>query len=82
MGKLPDLFFTKTTVENLNINRKSLKLFPYVYLLLSVVPLALAAVSIIQHVAIFNVLLFIALAAFSVFTGTTRRKILFKREFH
>jgi len=56
MGKLPELFFAKTTVENLNINRKALKLFPYVYLLLSVVPLALAAVSIILHVTIFNVL--------------------------
>ncbi len=79
MGKLPDLFFTKTTVENLNINRKALKLFPYVYLLLSVVPLAITAVSIVQHGAIFNVLLFIALVTFSSLTGAIRRKLLIKR---
>ena len=79
MGKLPELFFTKTTVENLNINRKALKLFPFVYLLLVVVPLAITAVSIVQHVAIYNFLLFVPLFAFSVLTGTIRRKILINR---
>ncbi len=79
MGKLPDLFFTKTTIENLNINRKALKLFPFVYLLLSVVPLALASISIIQHLAIYNVLLLAALVGFSVLTGIVRRKMLINR---
>ena len=79
MGKLPELFFTKTTVENLNINRKALKLFPFVYLLLVLVPLACTTVSIIQHLAIYNLLLFLSLVAFSVLTGTIRRRILFKR---
>ena len=76
MGKLPDLFFTKTTVENLNMNRKALKLFPFVYLLLSIVPIALASVSIIQHLAIYNVLLLVVLVGFSVLTGIIRRKVL------
>ena len=48
MGKLPELFFTKNTIDNLNINRKALKLFPFVYVLLSVVPIAIAAVSVIR----------------------------------
>ena len=76
MGELPDLFFTKTTVENLNMDRKAIKLFPSVYLLLSAVPIAISAVSIIQHLAIYNLVLFAALVAFSVLTGALRRKML------
>ncbi len=79
MGKLPELFFTKTTVENLNINRKALKLFPFVFFLLSVVPLALSVVSIVQNFALFNILLFIALAGFAILTGAIRRKVLVNR---
>jgi hypothetical protein len=79
MGKLPELFFTKTTIENLNINRKALKLFPFVYLLLVAVPLAFIAVSIVQHIAIYNLLLLVVLIAFSVLTGIIRRKILINR---
>jgi hypothetical protein len=79
MGKLPELFFTKTSVENLNINRKALKLFPFVYLLLSLVPLVLTAASIVQHLSFFNVLLFSALAGFSILTGAIRRKVLINR---
>ena len=79
MGKLPDLFFTKTAIENLNINRKALRLFLFVYLLLSVVPLVLVGVSIVLHLAVFNILLFAALAGFSSLTGIIRRKILINR---
>jgi hypothetical protein len=79
MGRLPDLFFTKTTKENLNINRKALKLFPFAYLLLSVVPLAFTSVSIIQKFAVYNLVLLIALTVFSVFTGVIRRKLLLNR---
>ena len=79
MGKLPDLFLTKTPIETLNMNRKALRLFPFVYLLLSAVPLAITGFSIIQHLAIFNVLLFLALAGFSVLTGTIRSKLLVSR---
>lgn len=79
MGKLPELFFTKTTVENLNMNRKALKLFPFVYLLLSLVPIAFVSVSIIQHLTIYNVLLLVALVGLSVLTGMIRRKLLVNR---
>jgi hypothetical protein len=79
MGKLPDLFFTKTTIENLNINRKAVRLFPFVYILLSVIPLTLTAVSIMQHYAVYNAVLLVALIAFSVLTGMLRRKVLINR---
>jgi hypothetical protein len=79
MGKLPDLFFTKISIENLNINKKALKLFPFVYLLISVVPLALVSVSLIQHLDFYNVLLLVVLVGFSVLTGIIRRKLLFNR---
>jgi hypothetical protein len=78
MGKLPELFFTKTTVDNLNINRKALKLFPYVYFLLSVAPLTLTVFSIIQNLAVYDLALFAALAGFSFLTGIIRKEILFR----
>jgi hypothetical protein len=76
MGKLPDLFFTKTTLENLNINRKAVKLFPFVYLCLSVVPIVFTAVSMLMHYSIYSVMILIVLIGFSVFTGVIRRKML------
>ena len=76
MGKLPELFFTKNTIDNLNINRKALKLFPFVFVLLSVVPIAIAAVSVIEHSSIYSFSLLAALIAFSILTGTLRRNLL------
>jgi hypothetical protein len=79
MGKLPDLFFTKRGTENMN--GKALRLFPYVYILLSVVPIVVTAVSLVQQVAVFAVGLLLGLVSFSVLTGIARRKILFHRSF-
>lgn len=76
MGKLPYLFYTKTSIEDLNINRKALKVFPYVYLLLSVVPIAVTAVFVIQSFSVYSVVLLAALAALSILTGSLRRKLL------
>jgi hypothetical protein len=76
MGKLPDFFFTKTTIENLNINRKALKLFPFVYILLGVIPISLTVVTILQYYNIYSIVVLAALTAFSVLTGTLRRKML------
>lgn len=76
MGKLSYLFYTKTSIEDLNINRKALKLFPYVYLLLSVVPIAITAVSIIQSFAVYSVVLLLVLVTLSVLTGSLRRNLL------
>jgi hypothetical protein len=79
MGKLPDLFFTKTTMQDLNINRKALKFFPFVYTLLSIVPIVLTAISIFLHIDFFNIVLLLGLLVFSVLTGVLRRTILLKR---
>jgi hypothetical protein len=78
MGKLPDLFFTKTSIQDLNINRKALKLFPFVYIFLSAVPIAFTVVSIVQHFTVYNLGLLVSLTVFSVLTGVLRRKILIK----
>ena len=76
MGKLPYLFYTKTSIEDLNINRKALKLFPYVYLLLGVVPIAITAVFMVQSFSVYSAVLLAVLVALAVFTGSIRRKIL------
>ena len=76
MGKLPYLFYTKTPIEDLNINRKALKLFPYVYLLLGVVPIAVTAVFVVQSFSVYSAVLLAVLVALAVFTGSIRRKIL------
>jgi hypothetical protein len=75
MGKLPYLFYSKTPIEDLNINRKALKVFPYVYLLLSVVPIALTAVFMVQSFSVYSAVLLAVLVALAVFTGSLRRKI-------
>ena len=74
MGKLPELFFRQRGTEN--VNRRALKLFPFVYLLLSVVPMAAFVFSIIQELAIYKITLLVALLAFSLYSGIIRRKIL------
>ncbi len=78
MGKLPDLFFTKTSIQDLNINRKALRFFPFVYTLLSIVPIILTALSIFLHINFFNIVLLLGLVVFSVLTGVLRRAILLK----
>jgi hypothetical protein len=76
MGKLPYLFYTKTAIEDLNINRKVIKLFQYVYLLLSVVPIVITTIFIVQSFSVYNVVLLAVLVALSVLTGSLRRKLL------
>jgi hypothetical protein len=76
MGKLPELFFRKGGTAN--VNRRALKLFPLVYLLLSALPIALIIVSFFQGVSVYKVVLLVAVLVFSVYTGTTRRKTLLK----
>ena len=61
------------------MNKKALKLFPYVYLLLVAIPLAFTTVSIVQEVALYNLLSFVALVAFSVLTIINRRKMMINR---
>jgi hypothetical protein len=75
MGKLPDLFFTKKGTENLN--RKAIKLFPYVYVLLAAVPIALVLFSAIQEFSVLKLALLAALLVYSFVTGFVRRRTIF-----
>ena len=72
MGKLPELFFKKEGTGN--VNRRALRLFPTVYALLSIFPIALVIFSLTQQLAIYKILLLAALLTFSIFTGIVRRK--------
>jgi len=72
MGKLPELFFRKAGTAN--VNRRALRLFPFVYILMSVVPIALVAFSLTQAFVPYKVALLIGLATYSLLTGIVRRK--------
>jgi hypothetical protein len=74
IGKLPELFFRQAGTAN--VNRKALRLFPFVYLLLSALPITLIVISFFQVIAVFNVVLLAAVLAFSVYTGIIRRQTL------
>jgi hypothetical protein len=74
IGKLPELFFKKAGTAN--VNRRALKLFPFTYLLLSALPVALIVISLFQETAVYKVMLLVSVLAFSVYTGTIRRRVL------
>jgi hypothetical protein len=76
MGKLPELFFSPNEV--VNANRRALKLFPWTFLLLSVVPLGFVTFSLVQEFTIFKVALLASLAVFSLYSGVMKRKTLIK----
>jgi hypothetical protein len=74
MGKLPDLFFRQ--IGTANVNQRALKLFPLVYLLLSVLPRGLIIISLFQAITFYKLALLGAVLAFSVYAGIIRRKTL------
>jgi hypothetical protein len=74
MGKLPGLFFRQAGTAN--VNRRALKLFPMVYLLLSALPMKLIIISFFQKVALYNAVLLAAVLGFSVYSGIIRRQTL------
>ncbi len=76
IGKLPELFFRKAGTAN--VNKKAMKLFPYVYLLLSLVPIVLYVVSIMQTLAVLKILTLALLLSFSIYSGVIRRKAIMK----
>jgi hypothetical protein len=76
MGKLPELFFRETGTEN--VNRRALKLFPLVYLLLSVLPITLISISFFQEMAIYKAVLLSSVVTFSKYSGVIRRQTLAK----
>jgi hypothetical protein len=72
MGKLPELFFRHAGTAN--VNRRALKLFPFVYLLLSALPIILIAISLYDGITIYKAALLVGVVAFSVYTGIIRRQ--------
>jgi hypothetical protein len=74
IGKLPELFFRQAGTAN--VNQKALKLFPFVYLLLSALPITLTAISFFQEISVYKVALLVAVLAFSAYTGAIRRRTL------
>ncbi len=72
MGKLPELFFKQNGTAN--VNRKALRLFPLVFILLSLLPITLLVFSLIQQSNIYKFGLLIGLLTFSTYTGIVRRK--------
>jgi len=74
IGKLPELFFRQAGTAN--VNRRALKLFPLVYLILSALPITLIVISSFQEMGFYKVVLLAAVLSFSVYTGATRRQTL------
>jgi hypothetical protein len=72
MGKLPELFFAKNGTAN--VNKKAMRLFPFIYLLMSLLPIVLSIISILQSLVVFKILVLAGLLVFSLFTGIVRRK--------
>ena len=71
MGKLPELFFAKAGTAN--VNKKAMNLFPYVYLLLSLVPLVFYVIFIIQAITAFKILALTMLLLISLYSGAIRK---------
>jgi len=76
IGKLPELFFRKAGTAN--VNKKAMKLFPVVYLLLSLVPIVLYVISIVQTITVLKILTLALLLSFSIYSGVIRRKAIMK----
>ncbi len=74
MGKLPEFFFKPDGTAN--VNRKAQRIFLLVFVLLSFVPLAMTAISLIQEPVFFKVAVLTAILGFSIYSGFIRRKIL------
>ncbi len=77
VGKLPELFFTKGGTAN--VNKRAMKQFPFIYLLLSVVPLLALVVSISEIVTPLKIVLLILLLFVSIYSGLIRRNSLIRK---
>ena len=76
MGKLPELFFRKAGTAN--VNKKAMKLFPFVYLLLSLVPIVLYVISLVQIITVLKIATLALLLMFSIYSGVIRKKAIIK----
>jgi len=72
MGKLPELFFKRSGTAN--VNRRAMRLFPFIYALMSAPPIIVVAVSLAQQMATLRIALLVALLSVSIYTGTIRWK--------
>jgi hypothetical protein len=77
IGKLPELFFRKAGTAN--VNRRALRLFPFVYLLLSALPIILIVISLFQEISFYKFVLLISVIGFSAYAGIIRRHTLVDR---
>jgi hypothetical protein len=76
IGKLPEFFFKKEGAAN--VSQRAQKVFKLVFVLLSLAPLLLGALSMMQEFLIYKSILFTFILGFSVFSGTIRRKTLLR----
>ena len=76
MGKLPELFFAKAGTAN--VNKKAMNLFPFVYLLLSLVPLVFYVIFVIQAITALKILALALLLSISLYSGVIRKKTIVK----
>ncbi len=74
MGKLPEFFFGKEGFAN--VNRRAQRIFKFVFVLLSLAPLAIVAFSMTQEFLIYKSFLFVGILSFSIYSWTVRRKTL------
>lgn len=74
MGKLPEFFFKMEGTEN--VNRRAQRIFPLVFILLSVFPIVLIVLSIVQEFSFYKIVLVSAITVFSLYNGIIRRKTL------
>ena len=70
MGKLPEFFFTRK--GKANVNKGALRLFPFVYFLLSATPLVLLIYAVLQELTMLKVILFVAILLYSLVVGAAR----------
>jgi hypothetical protein len=75
-GKLPELFFSKTGTEN--VDATGLRMFPYIYGVMTFVPTILLIVSLLNQFTLFKIIVLILLIGFSVFSGAVRKKLLLR----
>lgn len=78
-GKLPDLFFYKNGTENVDI--MGLRMFPFVYILMSLLPAIMVVISILAQFSVLKIIILILLIIFSLFSGIVRRELFYRTRF-
>jgi hypothetical protein len=76
-GKLPELFFLKSGIEN--VTNKGLKIFFYYYLAMTVLPISVLSYSIIDNFTFEKIAVLTPIIIVSIRSGIARRKLLLKR---